>query len=227
MFLFRRPSGLQCPVYMLKGIYMKKAWFGEKILPLLLDASCSLKPFRRQRAKVVPQASGRVLEIGIGTGLNIPFYDSGQVGSIIGLDPSEPMHRLARRRIRTAAAPARLVAALAERMPFPDDSFDSVVSTCTLCSVSDPSAVLREILRVLRTGGRFLFSEHGLCPEKHVAKWQYRLQPYWTRVAGGCHLDRNIPFLLDQNGFTARMSSGYIIRPRIAGYTYWGEASAA
>jgi len=206
---------------------MKTSWYEKRILPLLLDATCNLKSFRRQRAKVVPQASGRVLEIGIGTGLNFSYYDPVRVSSIVGVDPSEPMHRLARRRKRTAGVPVELVAVPAERMPFPDASFDSVVSTYTLCSVSDPSAVLREIRRVLRPGGRFLFSEHGLSPEKHVAKWQYRLQPYWERVAGGCHLDRNIPFLLDQNGFAVRMSSGYLIRPRITGYTYWGEASAA
>ena len=205
---------------------MKEAWFDEKILPLLLDATCSLKPIRRQRTKVVPQASGKVLEIGIGTGLNLSCYDPGRISLIVGLDPSEPMHRLARRRIKAAAVPAEFVAVYAEGMPFPDDSFDSVVSTCTLCSVSDPSAVLLEIKRVLRPGGRFLFSEHGLSLEEHVAKWQYRLQPYWERIAGGCHLDRNIPLLLDQNGFSARMSSGYIMRPRITGYTYWGEASA-
>lgn len=206
---------------------MKISWYEKRILPALLDASCSLKSFRRQRAIVVPRASGNVLEIGIGTGLNLAYYDPEQVSSIVGVDPSESMHRLARRRRRTAGVPVTLVAVPAERMPFPDASFDSVVSTYTLCSVSDPSAVLREIRRVLAPGGRFLFSEHGLSPEGHVAKWQYRMQPYWERVAGGCHLDRDIPFLLEQNGFTARMSSGYVMRPRIAGYTYWGEASAA
>ena len=210
----------------IEGIYMKKAWFDEKIFPLLLDATCSLKSFRRQRAKVVPQARGRVLEIGIGTGLNVPFYDPGRVSLIIGVDPSEPIHRLARRRGKTSAVPVELLAVPAERMPFADDFFDSAVCTYTLCSVSDPSAALNEIRRVLKPGGTLLFSEHGLCPEKHVAKWQSRLQPYWERLSGGCHLDRNIPFLLAQNGFESRISEGYVIRPRIVGYTYWGEAIA-
>lgn len=205
---------------------MKKGWFDETIFPVVLDAACSLKSFRRQRAKVVPQASGRVLEIGIGTGLNIPFYDSVRIGSVVGIDPSGPMHRLARRRGKTSAVALELFVVPAERMPFADNYFDSAVCTYTLCSVSDPSAALNEIRRVLKPGGRLLFSEHGLSPEKHVAKWQSRLQPYWEKVSGGCHLDRNIPLLLEGSGFAARISEGYVTRPRVGGYTYWGEAIA-
>ena len=205
---------------------MAQGWYERTLLPYLLDAACGGRAFVKQRRKVVPQAAGRVLEIGIGTGLNAPHYDGSKVTGLVGVDPGLTMHRLARRRVEQAGLQVELVGLSAEALPLADASFDTVVCTYTLCTIPDPVAALGEMRRVLAPGGRLLFSEHGTAPDESVRRWQRRLQPLWGRVSGGCQLGRDIPALLDAAGFEAQVQSRYIPGPRFASYHYWGEATA-
>ena len=206
---------------------MHENWYDRHILPYLIDFACGIKPIRRQRDKVVPLAQGRVLEVGIGTGRNIPFYDRTRVQRIVGLDPALRMHRLALKRIAEARLDVELVGLSAESIPLPDSSFDSVLTTYTLCSIPDPVAALKEMRRVLVPGGKLLFSEHGRAPDEAVRHWQTRLQPYWSKVAGGCMLDRDIPGVLEEAGFRVDGQSRYIPGPRFLSFHYWGQAVAA
>ena len=206
---------------------MSESWYERTVLPYLLDLACGIGPIQRQREKVVPLASGRVLEIGMGTGLNLPFYDRGRVKSIVGVDPALQMHKLALKRSLAAGIAVELVGVSAERLPVADASFETVVSTYTLCSIPDPLAALRELRRALVPGGKLLFCEHGRAPDEGVLRWQTRLQPYWMKIAGGCHLNRDIPALLEEAGFKPQVQSRYIPGPRIFSYHFWGEATAA
>ena len=200
-------------------------WYDRNVLPYLLDLACGAPPISAQRRKVIPQAAGRVLEIGIGTGLNLAFYDRRKVSALVGIDPSERMHRLARRRSERAGLPVELHPLAAERLPLPSASFDCVVCTYTLCSVDDPAAALAEMRRVLRPEGRLLFAEHGLAPDAAVSRWQSRIEPWWSKVAGGCRLTRDVPLLLRDAGFRADVERGYIPGPRTLGYNFWGSAT--
>lgn len=206
---------------------MAQNWYERNLLPYLIDLACGGKPFRKQRAKVIPLAQGRVLEVGIGTGLNMPFYDRSRIQRIVGVEPSMRMHHLALKRIQHSGIEVQLVGLSAEALPISDASFDTVVSTYTLCTIPDPVAALREMRRVLVPGGKFLFSEHGRAPDASVLRWQTRLQPYWSRVSGGCVLDRDIPALLEQAGFKPEVQSRYFPGPKVLSYHYWGEAVAA
>lgn len=207
---------------------MSANWYERHLLPYLLDFACGLKPIRRQREKVVPLAQGRVLEVGIGTGLNLPFYDRSRVTAIVGLDPALTMHRLAVKRSRRAGVELELVGLSAEAIPRGDATFDTVLVTYTLCSIPDPVAALREMRRVLKPDGRLLFCEHGRAPDASVRRWQERLQPYWGPLAGGCQLGRDIPALLAQAGFACPgMQSAYLPGPRPLAFNYWGEALRA
>lgn len=205
---------------------MSPTWYDQMLLPYLTDLTCMGKPIQKQRMKIIPKAEGRVLEVGIGTGLNMPFYDRTRVKSIVGVDPSLEMHRLALKRIQQAGIEVKLVGLSAEKIPVEDASFETVVCTYTLCSIQDPVAALREMRRALVPGGKLLFSEHGRAPDENVLKWQTRLQPYWSKIAGGCMLDRDISALIEQAGFTPDVQSRYIPGPRILSFVYWGEAVA-
>jgi ubiquinone/menaquinone biosynthesis C-methylase UbiE len=172
----------------------------------------------------VPQAQGKVLEIGMGTGRNLPFYDRRKVTQLVGVDPALQMHSLARRRSAQADLDVELVGLRAERLPLPDESFDTVVCTYTLCSIDHPVAALREVWRVLKPGGQFLFCEHGRAPDAGVARWQARIQPLWTPMMGGCHLDRDVPALLREAGLQAEVEQRYLPGPKVLTYHYWGRA---
>lgn len=206
----------------------ERNWYERHLLPWLADLACGVGPVRRQREKVVPLARGRVLEVGIGTGLNLAHYDKARIAVVIGLDPALEMLRRARRRARRAGIELELIGQSAERMPFRDESFDTVLVTYTLCSIAEPPAALAEMRRVLKPEGRLLFCEHGLAPEASVRRWQARLAPLWSRLAGGCRLDRDVPALLRAAGFVSTdLQSAYLPGPRVLAYNYWGTALAA
>lgn len=209
------------------SVAARPGWYATHVLPHLLDFACGLGMISRQRELVVPKASGRVLEVGIGTGLNLRFYDPARVASLVGVDPAAEMSAKASRRSQTAGMPVTLVQLSAEQLPIETGSFDCVVCTYTLCSIPDPGRALLEMRRVLRPGGRLLFAEHGLAPDAAVAKWQSRLEPTWSKLAGGCHLTRPVPQLLRDAGFVVNGDQGYIGWPRSLAYNYWGEAIVA
>lgn len=202
------------------------SWYGRYILPRLTDLVCSAGTHRRQREKIVPLARGRVLEIGLGSGLNLAHYDADRVEMVWGVDPSLGMSRLARSRVRQAPFEVRLLENTADDIPLDDASADSAVITYTLCSIPDPEAALREIARVLKPGGTLLFCEHGAAPDASVRRWQNRLTPYWKHVTGGCHLDRDIPAILRQGGFQVEgLETMYLPGWRPGTFNYWGSAT--
>jgi SAM-dependent methyltransferase len=198
------------------------------LLPRLIDSACGAAPVRRQRRRVVPRARGVVLEIGIGTGRNLPFYDPQRVQRLIGVDPSAAAWRLAAGRLRGVPFPVEFIGLPGEELPLDPASVDTIVMTYSLCSIPDPAAALAGMRRVLRPGGELLFCEHGLAPDARVQRWQRRLDPLWRRIAGGCHLDRDIGGLLRAGGFRPQdAQSAYLPgTPRFAGFTTWGAAVA-
>jgi len=204
---------------------MSHNWYERHVLPWLVDLACGVRPVRRQRQKVVPLARGRVLEIGIGTGLNLEHYDRARIRQIVGLDPGLEMHPQARRRSRRAGIEVELIGLSAERIPYDDASFDTVLVTFSLCTIDEPVEALKEMRRVLKPGGRLIFCEHGLAPDASVRRWQQRLTPLWSKLAGGCHLDRDIPGLLQEAGFRVDdLQQMYLPGPRALTYNYWGTA---
>lgn len=201
-------------------------WYERHVLPYLIDWGCGLPLATRQRQTLVPRAYGRVLEVGVGTGLNLRHYDRQRVRSLTVLDPAESLHRLARQRAERAGLPVELLGLSAERIPLRDHSFDTVVMTWTLCSIPEPQAALREMRRVLAPQGQLLFCEHGLSPEPAVQRWQRRLEPWWSPCTGGCHLTRDVPQLLREAGFALpELEQRYLMRPHTLGYHYWGRAT--
>jgi ubiquinone/menaquinone biosynthesis C-methylase UbiE len=180
----------------------------------------------RQRAEVVPQAHGRVLEVGFGSGLNLPFYDPDRVSMVWGLDPSAEMHAKAGEAVAAARFPVELVEAPGDRIPLPDASVDTIVTTYTLCTIPDTDAALAEMRRVLKPGGELLFCEHGLAPDRWMQRQQALLNPLWRRLGGGCNLDRRIPQLLEAGGFRVReLDARYIPGWGPAAFNYRGSAA--
>ena len=200
-------------------------FYDEKILPHLIDFACGMGQVMKTRAQVVPKASGRVLEIGIGTGLNLGFYDADRVSTIVGVDPAAQMQSLARQRAAAIDIPVEMIALELGQIQAADASFDSIVCTFTLCTIPDPLAALQEMRRVLKPGGQFLFGEHGRAPDLKVRAWQDRLTPLWRPLAGGCHLNRDIPALLKAGGFRLReVHSRYLQGPRPLTWVWHGWA---
>lgn len=202
-------------------------FYDRYILPKFLACACGAKPITKQRAKVVPRARGRVLELGMGGGLNLAFYDPAKVSVVEGVDPSAELRALADAAPRPEGLKVALQAGRAEALPFEDNSFDTVVCTFTLCSVGDGAAALAEARRVLKPTGSFLFCEHGLAPDADVVKWQRRIEPVWKALAGGCHLTRPVSTAITAAGFTlADLQTMYLPgTPRFAGWNEWGEAT--
>lgn len=201
--------------------------YNRFVLPRLLHVACGARPVARQREKIVPSARGRVLEIGVGSGLNLPFYDPERVERLWGLDPSPEMIRLAAKAAAGAPFEVELLRAGCEEIPLEDNGVDTVLTTYTLCTIPDAASALREMARVLKPGGRLLFCEHGLAPDANVRRWQNRIDPFWGRISGGCHLNRDIPELLRDGGFEVeRLDTMYIPGWRPATFNYWGSATA-
>ncbi|MFD3263420.1 class I SAM-dependent methyltransferase [Phenylobacterium ferrooxidans] len=205
------------------------SFYSRKILPGLLTCACSSPPMMKQRAKIVPRASGRVLELGIGMGLNLAFYNPAAVTTVVGVDPSPELLALAEAAPRAPGLAVEVAEGTAEALPFEDGSFDTVVCTFTLCSVHTPAAALTEARRVLKPGGEFLFCEHGLAPDADVARWQRFWDPLWSRMAGGCHIIRPVAAALPAAGLKVDwLETMYLPgTPRIAGWNEWGRAVAA
>jgi SAM-dependent methyltransferase len=201
--------------------------YERHVLPKLLGFACGSPPIMKQRAKVVPTAEGRVLELGIGMGKNLAFYDPAKVSALVGVDPSAELRTAALAAPRPEGLSVAVEDGTAEALPFEDASFDTVVCTFTLCSVCGPAQALGEARRVLKPGGRFLFCEHGLAPDADVAKWQRRIEPVWKRLAGGCHLTRPVSEAIGAAGFRlGRVETMYLPgTPRFAGWNEWGEAA--
>ena len=201
--------------------------FQRRLFPWALDTACGLPMITRMRKKVVPRAHGHVLEIGIGTGLNMPHYDAQKVSRITALDPALELQPKARQRIEASGIPVELIGLSAETIPLPSAWVDSAVVTYALCTSPDAVAALKEIARVLKPGAPLLFCEHGLSPDAGVARWQNRLQPLWGPLAGGCHLNRDIPALLQSAGFgLTELEQAYVTGPKPWTFHSWGEATA-
>jgi ubiquinone/menaquinone biosynthesis C-methylase UbiE len=177
----------------------------------------------------VPKATGRVLELGIGMGLNLAFYEPGAVSSVTGVDPAPELRAIALAAPRDPRLTVEVLDGTAEALPFEAASFDSVVCTFTLCSVRSPAAALAEARRVLKPTGRLYFCEHGLSPDAGTAKWQRRLEPVWKAIAGGCHLTRPVTSAIAAAGFAPEWTDSMYVpgAPRIAGWNEWGAAVRA
>ena len=201
-------------------------FYDRWILPPILDLAMRQPRLGKYRSEVVGAASGRVLEVGVGSGLNIPLY-GGRVDNVCAIDPSPRLLEMARRRAIAAARRVDLLQGSAAAIPIADGSIETVVMTWTLCSIADPLAALREMRRVLHPGGRLVFVEHGLAPEPGVRRWQSRLTPLWRHLAGGCHLDRKIEELIRSAGFDlVKLRTEYAQGPRPMTYMYLGCAQA-
>jgi ubiquinone/menaquinone biosynthesis C-methylase UbiE len=203
------------------------SFYQRYVVPRLTHLAMRQKQLLPLRQRVIGAAEGRVLEIGIGSGLNFPFYGA-TVISVIGLEPSPELLRMARPRASNAAATVALLDASAEAIPLDSASIDTVVTTWTLCTIPDAQRALTEMRRVLKPAGALLFVEHGRAPEPGVARWQDRLDPLWSRLAGGCHLNRKMDDLIGGNGFRIEaMENLRLPGPRTHTFLYQGRARPA
>jgi ubiquinone/menaquinone biosynthesis C-methylase UbiE len=195
------------------------------ILPRLLDLAMRNRLLDHYRQRTIETARGLVLEIGVGSGLNLPLYGEA-VARVCAIDPSPELLRVASKRLADALVPVSLLRASAEHVPFADAAFDAIVMTWTLCSILHPIAALIEMRRVLKPGGQLLFVEHGLSPETPIAHWQHRLTPCWRRIGGGCHLDLKMDDLIRAAGFQIdAVETGYITGPKPWTFMYQGSAT--
>ena len=198
--------------------------YNKYILPKAINWACDQSPSRKQREKIIPLASGNVLEIGIGSGLNLPFYTS-KVKMLTAIDPSKELWK--RTKFNTEKLPFsfEFIVAEAENIPLANNNFDTIVITYTLCTIPNLEKAFSEIKRVLKPSGKLLFCEHGKAPDKFVQKYQNIVNPVWKRIGGGCNLNRNIPTIIEENGFTiSKLETMYLPGWKPASYNYWGIA---
>jgi ubiquinone/menaquinone biosynthesis C-methylase UbiE len=201
------------------------SFYAKFVLPRIIDVAMRNPETARLRAEWIPKARGQVLEVGIGSGLNLPFY-SPEVECVYGVDPSVELGRLARTRAAASATKVEFLLQSAEQpLPLASASMDTVVLTWTLCSIPNASSALQEMKRVLKPAGRLMFLEHGRAPDPGVVLWQDRLTPFWRPIAGGCHLNRKIDELITEAGFQiTELTTVYLSGPRPMTYTYQGFA---
>jgi ubiquinone/menaquinone biosynthesis C-methylase UbiE len=203
------------------------AFYRDKIVPHLVHFAMRQPAILPYRQRVIAKARGRILEIGFGSGLNLPFYTA-EVQHVIGLEPSPKLLSMARKAIDSAHRSTELLEASAEAIPIDDRSIDTVVTTWTLCTIPNVTRALEEMRRVLKPEGRLLFVEHGLSPDLGVRRWQDRLNPMWKAIAGGCHLNRPIRPLIEESGFRIeQIETGYGTGPKPMTFMYEGAARPA
>jgi ubiquinone/menaquinone biosynthesis C-methylase UbiE len=199
-------------------------FYNDFILPRLCDLAMRNKQLLPFRQRVIGAAEGRVLEIGVGTGMNLPFYRQ-EVTEVLALEPAQKLVAMAKSASRQLTMPVSFIEASAEAIPLDAHSADTIVTTWTLCTISHAATALAEMRRVLRPGGKLLFVEHGLAPDAGVRRWQERLTPAWRCMCGGCHLNRPIDSLIEGAGFRIdRIETGYIPGPRPMTFMYEGSA---
>ncbi|PCJ29880.1 MAG: SAM-dependent methyltransferase [Moraxellaceae bacterium] len=201
-------------------------FYEDYCLPYIVDKACGAAPAQEHRRKIVPMAEGRVLEVGMGSGHNLPFYDASKVDFVWGLEPSIGMRRRAKKNISQTPIEVRWLDLPGEQIPLEDNSVDTVLMTYTLCTIPDWQLALQQMRRVLRPGGKLIFSEHGAAPDASVLKWQNRITPYWKILGGGCHLNRPISQYIEDAGFNITLLETEYTRstPKIAGFNYRGLA---
>jgi ubiquinone/menaquinone biosynthesis C-methylase UbiE len=200
--------------------------YEEYCLPHIINCACGMGAVEKQRAKIVPGARGKVLEIGMGSGLNLKHYNADQVEMVWGLEPSEGMRRKAQPNIDESKVSVEWLGLPSEKIPLADNSADTVVLTYTLCTIADWQSALAEMHRVLSPDGQLLFCEHGNAPDAKIQTWQRRINPIWKKIAGGCNLNRKIPQLISSAGFKIdQLDECYIDGPKIAAYQYFGIAT--
>ena len=199
--------------------------YNKYILPNAIDWACKQKSSMMQRKKIIPLASGNVLEIGIGTGLNLPFYDKVNVDHLTAIDPSTAIWNKNSFDTNTLAFEFDFIEAFSENIPADNSIFDTVVITYALCTIQDTDKAFDEIKRVLKREGKLIFCEHGKAPDKEIVRWQNILNPFWKKIGGGCNLNRDIPFIIERNGFKIiKLEKMYIPGWKPASYNYWGMA---
>jgi len=200
--------------------------YNKYILPKIINCACGSKPINYQRDKIVPYAQGVVLDIGIGSGLNIPFYNKSNINHLYGLDPSSELIEIAKMVAKINELEIEFLECGAESIPLADNSIDTIVITYTMCTIPDISLSNAEMFRVLKPNGKLLFCEHGIAPDESVAKWQKIINPVWNKIAGGCNLNRDIPRLIKSSGLKiSEIEEMYLpSTPKFAGYNYWGVA---
>jgi ubiquinone/menaquinone biosynthesis C-methylase UbiE len=202
--------------------------YDKYVLPHLVSIACSPKPIRKQRERIVPFAEGDVLEIGFGSGLNLSHYDRHKVRKVLALEPSEAMRRKALPGVRASGLEVEFIDLPGEEIPLETSSVDTVLVTYSLCTIADAETALEGMRRVLRPGGRLLYCEHGRAPDSKIRRWQERIDPLWSALAGGCHINKDIPALLRAGGFDLeKCEQMYIPGPKIVSYNYWGIAVAS
>ena len=199
-------------------------FYSKYILPKVIHKVCGIKPTMIQRGKIVPEAKGKVLEVGIGSGLNIPFYDDKKVTHLVGLDPF-PNRKALMEAAQKSPITFEFVQDSAEELSMERNEFDTVVSTYTFCTIDQLNKSLSEIKRVMKPSGRLIFVEHGKAPDDKILKTQNRVNPIWKKVSGGCNLNRNIPRLLEESGFEiSNLETMYLPGWKPATFNFWGFA---
>ena len=198
--------------------------YNKYILPSLIISGCNKKPQMKQREKIIPNAKGKVLEVGIGSGLNLSFYDPDKVTELVGIDPSLELWEK-RQPVKDLGFHYEFIKGVAEDMPFGKDNFDTIVITYTLCSIPDFQSALESLRKVLKPSGKFLFCEHGKAPDKSVILTQNAINPIWKLIGGGCNINRDIPSIINGNGFKIlNLETMYVPGWKPVSFNFWGEA---